>query len=60
MWRHRQARLDSLQDLGQVGRQILCHFKIATVPGSAVLAMDFHSTLLPPHGDTAHFGRCHL
>lgn len=60
MWRHRQARLDSVQHLGQVGRQVLCHFKIANVPGSAVLAVDSHSALLPPHGDSAHFGCCHL
>lgn len=36
------------------------HGEIATVPGSAVLNMGFHSALLPPHGDSAHFGCCHV
>jgi len=65
----KQARLGSVQDLGQVGRQGLCHFKrkhehlgwkMATVPGSAVLDVSFHSALCPPRGDSAHFGCCHV
>lgn len=34
--------------------------EIAAALGSAVLDLGLHSALLPPHGDSAHLGCCHI
>lgn len=43
VWSHKQARLGSVQDLGQVGRQVLCHCKRKPVRvwGNCNLALRF-------------------